>query len=695
MANYIISFNSVPMMAFQKRMFFLEDAIWIKDENNVSQMEWDSRSPSIFFVYLDKTSEELDDIVLLLKETVKNAKIIYILPDNSAVNQVSHETTPVGGDAYIKLNIEPHKLIESLNNVLPDEFKGGPGKRTLSKLNAFDPELEKSLEEMCKLPKNREIEFLFSQVFGNKKNIKIIMKDFPAPVVPSVPDEIDLGVSMSDKDQELSLDDLGDLELGADGDASPNAAEDEGLELAFDDEASLDLSEDGEIPELNPDDADGMDLDLGEDNLELGGDQDEQIENLGELSFDDTDSELPPSLGEDQVDLSEESDSLNFSSSENNTSSDLVDGDLSDAAMEKLKEIDAIMDLDASQVGIKASEGLSEELEDDLLSLSPSDEPSLDLSDDLLNSESLENDLNDDLLNSESLGNDLNDDLMSLSLDDNLEEENNLDTPLVSDDLDLGSIDFSAEEVSEPIKEEKPKKKASKEIKESKELKEEKPSFEGNYGKELREISGAYSGEMERMQATISNLRTDREELLAKIQNLEEGKIIQNRMQLTMRAELDEKKIELSIIRKKLNEEIGELKDRVKLFEEKKLILEEKNKVLLAELDKSAQKNKIDIKKIQLREKELEQKLELLKSDSEAQIRNRDLKILELKRKLDSMEFDMESISVQEKKSVESRFELEDKLDKAIKTLRSAISVLEDESDKKTALEALKKNIDM
>ncbi len=681
MANYIISFNSGPMTEFQKKMFFLEDAVWIKDEKNVSQIESDSRWPSLFFVYLDKTSEDLDDIVLLLKETVKNAKIIYILPDKSLVNQVSHQTTPVGGDAYVTFTIEPLKLIESINNVLPDEFKGSIGKRVLSKVNAFDPELEKSLEEMCKLPKNKEIEFLFSQVFGNKKNIKIIMKDLLTPVVPSVPDEIDLGVSMSDKDQELSLDDLGDLELGAEGDASPNNSEDEGLDLAFDDEASLDLSEDGEIPELNPDDADGMDFDLGEDNLELGGDQDEQIENLGELSFDEADSDLPPSLGDDKVDQAEESDSFNFSSSENNTASDLVDGDLSDETMQKLKEIDAIMDLDASQVGIKASEGLSEELEDDLLSLSPSDDSSLDLS--------------DDLLNTESLGSDLNDDLMSLSLDDNLEEENNLDTPLVSDDLDLGSIDFSAEEVSEPIKEEKPKKKASKEIKENKEPKEEKPSFEGNYGKELREISGAYSGEMERMQATISNLRSDREELLSKIQNLEEGKIIQNRMQLTMRAELDEKKIELSIIRKKLNEEIGELKDRVKLFEERKLILEEKNKVLLAELDKSAQKNKIDIKKIQLREKELEQKLELLKSDSEAQIRNRDLKILELKRKLDSMEFDMESISVQEKKSVESRFELEDKLDKAIKTLRSAISVLEDESDKKTALEALKKNIDM
>jgi hypothetical protein len=214
-------------------------------------------------------------------------------------------------------------------------------------------------------------------------------------------------------------------------------------------------------------------------------------------------------------------------------------------------------------------------------------------------------------------------------------------------------------------------------------------------GRELKEISGAYTGEMERMQATISNLRSDREELLAKIQKLEEDRVLQNRQTLTMRAELDEKKIELSIVRKKLNDEVSELKDRLKLYEEKKMILEEKNKVMLMELDKAAHKNKIDVKKVQMRERELEQKLELLKADSESQIRHRDLKILELKRKLDAMEFDIESISVQEKRSVESRFELEDKLDKAIKTLRNAITVLEDESDNSGVLEALKKNIDM
>lgn len=213
--------------------------------------------------------------------------------------------------------------------------------------------------------------------------------------------------------------------------------------------------------------------------------------------------------------------------------------------------------------------------------------------------------------------------------------------------------------------------------------------------KEFKDISYAYSGEMERIQATLSNLRTDREELLLKIQQLEEDKVLQSRQILSQRAEIDERKIELTIIRKKLHEEINNLKDSLIVHEERRLILEEKNRVLNLELDKSRQKNKIDIKHIQMREKDLEQKLELLKSDAETQIRNRDLKILELKRKIDAMEFDMESISSQEKKSIESRFELEDKLEKAIKTLRNAISTLEEEGNRSDAMKILKKNIDI
>lgn len=261
---------------------------------------------------------------------------------------------------------------------------------------------------------------------------------------------------------------------------------------------------------------------------------------------------------------------------------------------------------------------------------------------------------------------------------------------IVPDDLNLESINFS-QEIEEDIP--SPPTESKKNIKSETEKNKDDGTL--NLRKDLKEISGAFSGEIERLQATISNLRTDREELLTKIQKLEEEKLFSSRNHLSLRAELDEKKIELLIMRKKLNEEISELKDRQKLHDEKRLILEEKNKLLSQEVDKATQKNKIDVKKVLLRERELEQKLELLKSDAETQIRHRDLKILELKRKIDAMEFDMESLNLQEKKSVESRYELEEKLEKAIKTLKTAVTVLEDEQNHTEVLKALKKNIDM
>jgi DNA repair exonuclease SbcCD ATPase subunit len=375
------------------------------------------------------------------------------------------------------------------------------------------------------------------------------------------------------------------------------------------------------------------------------------------------------------------------------------EGELSDDVKEKLKEIDAIMTIDASQVNINVGLEIPDPEENDEI-----EEPvSLELESFELESTPAEIEALPEVGPEEepfavefAAATDTEEpEAVSMAGED-------LDEPLVSDDMNFDDFDFSTgEEVEEkalpaqpapiapiaPVDEEKPRRKR----KESKETK----VSEKDYSEEYREIAGAYAGEMERTQATIANLRSDREELLKRIQQLEEDKLLQNRQTLSMRAELDEKKIELTIIRKKLNEEISELKDRMKLHDERRLILEEKNRILTQELDKAGQRNRIDVKKVQIRERELEQKLELLKSDAETQIRNRDLKILELKRKIDAMEFDMDSISQQEKKSVESRFELEDKLDKAIKTLRNAISVLEDDSEHGKALEALKKNIDM
>jgi hypothetical protein len=484
-------------------------------------------------------------------------------------------------------------------------------------------------------------------------DIGLALDDAPPPEAPPLDEGMDLAVGGAELDigeldegfdagpapyeqfGDLSLD--GDAELAAADEADPDERT---VVKSFSEAAAPEESSDGSPDALTMGafnvggkaealdlggDEESLDLVGGDESLDLGG-GDESLDLVA------GDEALDLGGGDEALDLGGGDESLDLGGGDEPPMADLTLGglsfgeDLSEDARKKLEEIDAIMDLDASQVNLAAPR---EEL------------------------------------------------------------DAGLDEPLVSPDLDLEGLSFDAEVPAEdPVP-------SAKEPRKKKKDAEPRDARDRNLGEDLREISGAYSGEMERLQATISNLRTDRDELLAKIAKFEEEKVLEKRQALTLRAELDERKIELTIIRKKLNEEIGDLKDRLKLYEEKRLILEERNRVLLAELDKAAQKNKIDVKKVQLRERELEQKLELLKADAETQIRNRDLKILELKRKIDSMEFDMESISQQEKRSVESRYELEDKLEKAIKTLRSAITVLEDETDRTGALNALKKNIDM
>ncbi len=499
------------------------------------------------------------------------------------------------------------------------------------------------------------------------------------------------GVSMSDNDQELSLDDMEELEISETPDLPAESADDGGLDMELDS---------------------GLDLELGNDSLESP--SDEPMEGLGDLDLGDA-PEMSLEKSSVNIDLGEDEDDQSGISLDgtalNNLDFGPLDGDLSPDAKEKLAEIDAIMDEDSKiNFGIPSDLSLMGDDEEDGMTGTGkpdsnaimADADSLDLGgidDSLIGSDDDDKEMKIDLA---AEGFDLAD-VAPASGDDHIDSD--LDQPLVSDDIDLANLDFGMEispedekpAVAVAAKEDKTSTKIKKPKKEVKEEKEEGRvvHVERPMGQELREISGAYSAELERMQATLSNLRSDREELLARIQTMEEDKVLHSRQTLSMRAELDEKKIELSIVRKKLNEDISELKDRLRLEEERRLILEEKNRILREEVEKATHRTRIDVKKVQMRERDLEGKLELLKADAETQIRNRDLKILELKRKIDAMEFDMESIQTQEKRTVESRFELEDKLEKAIKTLRGAISVLEDETDKGAALDALKKNIDM
>jgi hypothetical protein len=162
-----------------------------------------------------------------------------------------------------------------------------------------------------------------------------------------------------------------------------------------------------------------------------------------------------------------------------------------------------------------------------------------------------------------------------------------------------------------------------------------------------------------------------------------------------MRAELDEKKIEIQLMKRRLTEEGLDLKYHLELETERRKLAEERAKTYQAEALAMQQKVKLEVKKVSSRERELEQRLELLKSDAETQVRHRDQKILELKRRIDAMEFDMDAMNAIEQKTVGDKTELEGKLDKAIKTLRTAIGILESDDPKLATLEKLKKNLEV
>ncbi len=205
-----------------------------------------------------------------------------------------------------------------------------------------------------------------------------------------------------------------------------------------------------------------------------------------------------------------------------------------------------------------------------------------------------------------------------------------------------------------------------------------------------------HDDELMKLSATIRSLRDDRQQLLDKIYKLEEEKNRQNHDVVSMKAELDEKKIEISLVKKRHGDELNHLRYQLGLTEDRRVMLEEKNKILRLEFDKLASKVRVDFNKIQNREKELENQLELLKADSEVQIRNRDVKILDLKRKIDTLEFDMENIVIKESQSKNVQVELESKLEKTIKTLRNAINSLETEDESLQKFELLKKkNLDI
>lgn len=719
MTYYFVSFEKSKFDDFVERFPALADGIWIKSADDLKSALQSGAKDLCFFFQFSSGNKELDNWVLTIRDAAPSAKIIFVTSDLRPGELKTHQLSPVGGDAYVSRQVTADTLERILSGFQNELTNIRGNKLEATGVHKVGEQFEMdSLLDLKNDSLSKELDELFEEAIPQKKEKPKFQS--LATLAPSEDEEAGVDL-MSDNDKELSLSNLGDLEISDTPELPPDApAEESGLDLSLDSGMDLNLDDGSSPPE---EDNGAPDIQLGE--LDLGGEEDFSLSNTA------TETEAPPAVKAPKAapaPVSEDASGLILS---DGTSAGLdfsLDGEISPDAKEKLAEIDAIMEEDSKIMNLGEDMDLLGEAEDLMTGTGKPAEAEADAEGDSLDFGGVDDSLAESSGEADalSLGGEEDAafsiaDLPAAGADDE-QLNSDLDQPLVSDDLDLANLDFGSEPAEETVVVKKSKPPVAPEVveeeldlssdeeeektqtrvrkkKKDKEKEEKEPSrimqVDKPVGQELREISGAYSAELERMQATLSNLRTDREELLKKIQMLEEEKLLHNRQTLSMRAELDEKKIELSIVRKKLNEDIAELKDRVRLEEERRLILEEKNRVLREEVEKAAQKTRIDVKKVQLRERELEQKLELLKADAETQIRNRDLKILELKRKIDGMEFDMESMQTQEKRTVESRFELEDKLEKAIKTLRSAISVLEDETDKGAALDALKKNIDM
>ena len=187
--------------------------------------------------------------------------------------------------------------------------------------------------------------------------------------------------------------------------------------------------------------------------------------------------------------------------------------------------------------------------------------------------------------------------------------------------------------------------------------------------------------ELLRLQATIKQLREERSGMIGQMDDLKSKVRLLEQDKLTLKAELEESKIEINILKKRHSEENEETKHRNRVLVERKAFFEEKAKTLQKEFDRLSQKIRIDFNKVKQREKELESQLELVTMDTQSQVKSRDMKILELKRKIDSLEFNMENATIREQKSREDKVKLEERLGKIMKTLRGSIQLLEDDID--------------
>lgn len=195
------------------------------------------------------------------------------------------------------------------------------------------------------------------------------------------------------------------------------------------------------------------------------------------------------------------------------------------------------------------------------------------------------------------------------------------------------------------------------------------------------EIKREYEIELARLSETIRVLREEREFNISRVQKLEKENIDNRSKLLSSQSELDELKIELSLIKTRSNKEVERLKNDLALTEEKLSILKNKNKMMGEEVHRSSQIEELELRKIKERENELEEKMELIKMDSDSQLKSREEKIIELKRKIDSLEFELTNITNIDRKHKNLQLQLENKIDVIFEKLKEALKIVESDPE--------------
>jgi chromosome segregation ATPase len=198
--------------------------------------------------------------------------------------------------------------------------------------------------------------------------------------------------------------------------------------------------------------------------------------------------------------------------------------------------------------------------------------------------------------------------------------------------------------------------------------------------KEPEKVSFKVSDEsVIKLEAIIRALREERESLVKEVKENRELKTKVLSENLNLEAATEELRVELAIIKKRNEEEFHEDSYEKRLINEKLKLAEEKNKRLQKDIDILSNQAQIDTNKVLQREKELENQLELLSIDTQNQILSREKKISELNRERDAMEYNMTNLVSREKKLRQEKVEIEEKLNKIMRTMRNSIDFLEDE----------------